>query len=109
MTPFEEVAGGASQGTLRSFAGRIGRNFALERSGEGGNVFDAVVSHVHALQAQGKRVVVAAFSPGARERLMGLLAEHELVGAHKVESFAEVDALPPGAPAFTLLALEQGV
>jgi transcription-repair coupling factor (superfamily II helicase) len=108
MTPFEEAAG-ALQGKLRSFAGRVGRNFALERSGEGGNVFDAVVSHVRALQAQAKRVVVAAFSPGARERMMGLLAEHELVGAHKVESFAEVDALPPGAPAFAVLALEQGV
>src|SRR5262245_48821013 len=109
MTPFEEVAGGALQGTLRSFAGRIGRNFALERSGEGGNVFDAVVGHVRALQALGKRVVIAAFSPGTRERMMGLLAEHGLVGAHKVESLAEVDALPPDAPAFAVLALEQGV
>ena len=108
MTPFEEVAGGAAQGKLRSFGGRVGRNFALERSGDGDNVFDAAARHVHALQAQGKRVLVAAFSPGARERLMGLLAEHQLVGARKVESFAEADTLPADTPAFAVLGLEQG-
>src|SRR5215468_485425 len=78
MTPFEETAGGATQATLRSFGGRVGRSFALERSGEGGNVFDAAANHVRALQVGGKRVVVAAVSPGARERLMALLAEHAL-------------------------------
>jgi transcription-repair coupling factor (superfamily II helicase) len=109
MTPFEETAAGATHGTLRSFGGRVGRSFALERSGEGGNVFDAAARHVRALQAQGKRVVVAAVSPGARERLMGLLAEHALVGARKVESFAELAALSADATAFAVLGLEQGL
>ncbi|MBO0740053.1 MAG: transcription-repair coupling factor, partial [Hyphomicrobiaceae bacterium] len=39
MTPFEETATGATHGSLLSFGGRLGRSFALERSGEGGNVF----------------------------------------------------------------------
>jgi transcription-repair coupling factor (superfamily II helicase) len=85
-----------------------GRNFALERSGEGANVFDAAAQHVRALQAQGKRVVVAAFSPGARERLLALLGEHHLANAHKVESFGEAAALPADAAAFAVLGLEQG-
>src|SRR5262249_9055770 len=108
MTPFEEAAGGAAKGKLRSFGGRVGRNFALERSGEADNVFDAAARHVHALQGQGKRVVIAAFSQGARERLLGLLAEHPLHGAHKVESLGEADTLPADAPAFAVLGLEQG-
>jgi transcription-repair coupling factor (superfamily II helicase) len=108
MTPFEEATGGAAKGKLRSFGGRVGRNFALERSGDGDNVFDAAARHVHALQGQGKRVVIAAFSLGARERLLGLLAEHQLHGAHKVESLAEADTLPADAPAFAVLGLEQG-
>src|SRR5215471_3310086 len=108
MTPFEETAADAPQGSLNSFGGRVGRTFALERSGEGGNVFDAAAKHVRALQVGGKRVVVAAVSPGARERLMGLLAEHALVGARKVESFAEIAALPGDATAFAVLGLEQG-
>src|SRR5436190_2605670 len=107
MTPFEE-ARAAAKGGLRSFGGRVGRNFALERSGEGANVFDAAAQHVRALQAQGKRVVVAAFSPGARERLLALLGEHHLANAHKVESFAEAAALPADAAAFAVLPLEQG-
>ena len=40
MTPFEE-ASEADDARLRSFGGRVGRNFALERAGEGLNVFDA--------------------------------------------------------------------
>ena len=107
MTPFEE-ARAAAKGGLRSFGGRVGRNFALERSGEGANVFDAAAQHVRALQAQGKRVVVAAFSPGARERLLALLGEHHLANAHKVESFGEAAALPADAAAFAVLGLEQG-
>ena len=108
MTPFEEAAADAPHGSLRSFGGRVGRTFALERSGEGSNVFDAAAKHLRALQVEGKRVVVAAVSPGARDRLMGLLAEHALVGARKVESFAELTALPADATAFAVLGLEQG-
>jgi transcription-repair coupling factor (superfamily II helicase) len=37
-----------------------------------------------------------------------LLAEHALVGAHRVESFAELTALPTDATAFAVLGLEQG-
>ena len=46
MTPFEEVDD-ADHTQVRSFGGRVGRNFALERSGgEGLNVFDAAAAHV---------------------------------------------------------------
>jgi transcription-repair coupling factor (superfamily II helicase) len=109
--PLSAALGGndadGQDGGVRSFGGRVGRNFALERAGEG-NVFEAAVGHVRALQAQSKRVIVAAFSQGARERLMALLGEHRLANARKVESFAEAAALPADAAAFAVLALEQG-
>ena len=60
------------------------------------------------LQAQSKRVIVASFSQGARERLLALLVEHQLANARKVESFAEVEALPADASAFAVLGIEQG-
>jgi transcription-repair coupling factor (superfamily II helicase) len=107
MTPFEEEAKTAG-GLVRSFGGRVGRNFALERAGEMSSVFEAAAAHVRALQGQRKRVVVAAFSQGARERLATLFAEHKLVDARKVESFAEAAALPADAAALAVLALEQG-
>jgi transcription-repair coupling factor (superfamily II helicase) len=93
---------------VRSFGGRVGRNFALERSGEGQNVFDAAAGHVRALQGQGKRVIVAAFTAGARERLATLLAEHELRDTQRIESFAEAQGLSATTTAFAVLGLEQG-
>src|SRR5262245_17468223 len=108
MTPFEE-AGGADGAELRSLGGRVGRNFAIERAGgEGINVFDAAVAHVRALQDRGKRVVLAAFTAGARERIMTLLGEHGLRDPQRVDSFAEALALPAETASFAVLGLEQG-
>ena len=97
------------EGRVLSYGGRVGRNFALERAGEGGNVFAAAVQHIRNLQAQRKRVIVASFSQGARERLLALLGEHDLGGARKVESFAEADELAADAAAFAVLGIEQGI
>ncbi len=108
MTPFEQVDD-AHHAQVRSFGGRVGRNFALERSGgEGRNVFDATGAHVRALQGQGKRVIVATFTPGARERLVTLLAEHELRDTRRIDSFIEAQALPAETAAFAVLGVEQG-
>jgi len=107
LTPFEQAAEAAGA-TVRSFGGRTGRNFAIERAGEGLNVFDAAAAHARSLQDQRKRVIVAAFTPGARERLLALLGEHQLRPTTRVESFAEATALPAETAAFAVLGLEQG-
>jgi transcription-repair coupling factor (superfamily II helicase) len=107
MTPFEGE-GDPQHGTARSFGGRAGRNFAVERATPDTNVFDAAVGHVRALQAQGKRVIITTFTPGARERLSTLLADHALAGTRKVDSYAEAEALPANSAALAVLALEQG-
>jgi transcription-repair coupling factor (superfamily II helicase) len=106
LTPFERLPD--ATGTVRSMDGRTGRVFAAERASEDGNVFDATIAHVGRLQGAGKRVILAAFTPGARERLATLLAEHDFTGAHKVESYAEALDLPAGTAAYAVLGLEQG-
>ena len=55
-----------------------GRNFAPERTEAEANVFDAVTKHVHALQGAGKRVVIALWSDGSRDRMSHVLADHGL-------------------------------
>jgi transcription-repair coupling factor (superfamily II helicase) len=105
LTPFEKPG---VRGTVRSMEGRTGRVFAAERASEGGNVFQSTVAHVRRLQGQGRRVILATFTAGARERLATLLAEHDLAGAHKVETYAEALALPAGTAAYAVLGLEQG-
>jgi transcription-repair coupling factor (superfamily II helicase) len=103
FSPFEEAAGGA-----RSLRGRTGRNFAAERNAAGLNVFDAVVAHVRRLHANGRRVAIAAWTPGARERLSVLLGEHGLQEVRKAESVAEVLTGPPSATSLVVLGLESG-
>ena len=93
---------------MRPIGGRVGRNFAAERASDASSLFDSAIAHVRALQGQGRRVVVAAFTAGARERLAALFAEHGLADARKVESWAEAEALPRGTAGLAVLGLEQG-
>jgi transcription-repair coupling factor (superfamily II helicase) len=106
LTPFE--AESDPRGPVKSNGGRTGHTFAAERAGEGSNVFTAAIVHVQGLQARGKRVIVAAFTAGARERLATLFAEHGFTEARKIESFAEAEALPGGQVGFAVLGVEEG-
>ena len=76
LTPF---ASPDSKGVI-DIAARSGHNFAAERAEPGANVFEAVTKHVQALQSGGKRVAVALWSEGARERMSHVLADHKQIG-----------------------------
>ena len=104
LTPFDEP----DAPNVRSWRGRAGRNFAPERQSGDVNVFDAVVAHIASLQASGRRVMVAAWTAGARERLITLLGDHGLKELRKVEHFDEVKALPGDATALAVVGIEQG-
>jgi transcription-repair coupling factor (superfamily II helicase) len=53
------------------------RDFAPERA-QGTNVYEAVTKHVAKLRKDKKKVVLASYTTGARERLAGLLDDHGL-------------------------------
>ncbi|MEX2165492.1 MAG: transcription-repair coupling factor [Methyloceanibacter sp.] len=106
LDPFEHPETPGAE--IVSFGGRRGRSFAAERQTEGANVFDAVVAHAKKLRGEGKRVIVATWSNGARERLAALLAEHGVGETQNVESFAEALAAPPETIAVAVLPLETG-
>ncbi len=104
ITPFDDP------GTASVYAmkGRRGRTFAAERADPDANVFDAVNAHVQRLHSETRRVILAAWTTGARERLISLLADHGLAKITKVETFTDVQALRPGETAFAVLGLEEG-
>jgi transcription-repair coupling factor (superfamily II helicase) len=108
LTPFEQAEG--STGTITSFAGRPGRNFAPEPHGEGLSVFDSVRDHILRLQASGKRVVIAAWTPGARERLATLLRDHGIDGSKikKIDTLLEAEQVPRDHLTLGVLGLEHG-
>jgi transcription-repair coupling factor (superfamily II helicase) len=108
LDPFEHPDA-ARDATIVSFGGRQGRSFAAERQREGGNVFDAVVAHTGRLQGEGKRVLVACWSKGAKERLATLLAEHGVGDTLRVDTWQEVLAAPQTTATFAVLPLETGL
>jgi transcription-repair coupling factor (superfamily II helicase) len=87
---------------------RAGHNFAAERAAPGANVFEAVSRHVLSLQAAGKRVVIALWSEGARERMSHVLADHKLHNLTPVASWPQAAALPKASIALAVLGIESG-
>ena len=104
LTPFAAPPGADAT----DCGGRAGRNFAPERQDENANVFDAAVAHIRALQGKGRRVIVAGWTDGSRERLSHVLAEHGLKSQELVSSLAQAKAARPGALPLAVIALEQG-
>ncbi len=107
FSPFDGMEGEGDAASL-NFGAKIGRNFALERAEKADTLFDAVNAHIANLQGANKRVLVAGWSAGSRERLAHMLGAHGLKTAEPVESFGEAAKLDRGTTAFAVLGLEQG-
>ncbi len=87
---------------------RQGRDFAPERNDSTVNVFEGVVAHVQALQAQRKKVVVALWSEGSRDRMRSMLSDHKLVNLTSVNAWRTVQATPRNEAMLAVLGMESG-
>jgi transcription-repair coupling factor (superfamily II helicase) len=105
LSPFAAPEGTAD---ALEIGARAGHNFAAERSEPGTNVFDAVRKHVEALQGSGKRVVIALWSEGSRERMAHVLAEHGLHNLAPVASWPAALALARHEVALAVLGVDGG-
>jgi transcription-repair coupling factor (superfamily II helicase) len=105
LTPFAAPEGTAS---VLDAGTRQGRNFAPERTQPDANVFEAVKSHVDALQSAGKRVVFALWSDGARDRMSHVLADHKILNLTAVDDWPATLALPKPQVGLAVLGLESG-
>jgi transcription-repair coupling factor (superfamily II helicase) len=106
FSPFVSPAGENEDGI--DFGARRARDFAPERRQEDTELFDAVRDHVAGALSDGRRVVLACTSPGSRDRLGHLLAEHGVETTTSVDIWQDIEALPPGTVALLVLALEHG-
>ncbi len=107
FSPFDTMEGADGIASL-NFGAKIGRNFALERAEHADTLFDAVNAHIGRLNGAGKRVIVAGWTAGSRERLGHMLGGHGLKDAAPVENYAEVTKLDRGTTAFAVIGLENG-
>jgi transcription-repair coupling factor (superfamily II helicase) len=105
LTPFATPDGSADTIEVGAHAGH---NFTAERATPGANVFEAVTKHVNALQAAGKRTLVALWSEGSRERMAHVLHEHGLLNLAPVASWPQAQALPRPQTALAVLGLDSG-
>jgi transcription-repair coupling factor (superfamily II helicase) len=87
---------------------RQGRNFAPERADTAVNVFEAVVAHINALQAARKKVVVALWTEGSRERMANMLRDHKLLNLTSVNAWRTVQATPRNETTLAVVGLESG-
>ncbi|HEY0446845.1 MAG TPA: transcription-repair coupling factor [Allosphingosinicella sp.] len=84
------------------------RDFAPERA-QNVNVYEAVVEHVAKLRRDKRKVVLASYSKGSRERLKGLLADHGLKKAAETDTWQEaLGAAGKGQVALTVIQLDHG-
>jgi transcription-repair coupling factor (superfamily II helicase) len=103
-TPFAAPA----SDTVLDFAVDGARDFAPERA-QNANIYEAVVKHAAKLKRDKKKVILASYSGGARERLGNLLADHGLKSARLAETWQEALGQPETAPAaLIVLPLDHG-
>jgi transcription-repair coupling factor (superfamily II helicase) len=100
-TPFHEP----DRAAVIDFEMEPPRDFAPERS-QGANVYDAVVAHIADLRRAGRKVVLASYSAGSRERLKGLLAEHGLEKVVEADTWQK--ALGASSVALAVIQLDHG-
>ncbi|HET9716485.1 MAG TPA: transcription-repair coupling factor [Pseudolabrys sp.] len=103
LSPFSAPDEGAIE-----IGARAGRNFAAERAEPGTNVFEALSSHILALQGQGKRVVIALWSEGARERMLRVLSDHRVGSLTPVGDWLQALSFPRTTCLLAVLGLESG-
>ncbi len=82
------------------------RDFAPERAQQS-NVYEAVAKHVAELRRTGRKVVLASYTRGARERLSGLIEDHGLKAQKLADDWQEALASRT-QPALLVLPLDHG-
>jgi len=88
VSPFSEPA----SRTVVDFAIAPARDFAPERT-HGANVYEAAVAHIRLQETEGRGVILASYSAGSRERLIGLLADHGLTGARLADTWQQAQGI----------------
>jgi transcription-repair coupling factor (superfamily II helicase) len=101
-SPFPEAEGPRTV----DFGVEAARDFAPERA-RNDNVYEAVVGHIAKLRRSGRKVVLASYTKGARERLAGLLEDHGLKAQKPVDRWQEALGSKT-QPALMVLPLDHG-
>ncbi|MDX1710931.1 MAG: transcription-repair coupling factor [Rhodovibrionaceae bacterium] len=105
---FSPFAAPEDAGGTVDAGGRRLRDFAEARAQGDARVYDAVETFAEAEQKAGRRVLIAGYSQGSRDRLGHLLHEHGAKKIQEVADWTEARTLPPDAVGLVTLGIERG-
>ncbi len=87
---------------------RQGRSFAPERAQDGVNIFEVLGGHIQGLRKAGKRIAIASWSEGSRDRLENVLGDHGIRNVLPADSWADVHSVNKATVSLIVLGLEAG-
>lgn len=87
---------------------RKGREFSDIRAQAKGDVFAALKTHFTELETQGKKLLVACYGEGSRQRLSGLMDHAGLGPMKNCAGGEDIKSLKPGQIGMAVLGLEHG-
>ena len=88
--------------------GRAGPIFAASAAGPGVNVFEQLRSQAERWRGEGRRLIVAAWTRGSRDRIAHLLTEHGMRDLQPDNGWAEVRRRKPSIVSVVVLGIERG-
>lgn len=104
LSPFAAPEGA----TALNLGVTLARNFAPERQQEGTNIFEALGGHIAGLRRANRRIIIASWSHGARERLHSVLGDHRIASVVSVDNWQEALGAPLSQVSLIVLGIEAG-
>ncbi|MBU0859488.1 MAG: transcription-repair coupling factor, partial [Alphaproteobacteria bacterium] len=99
---------GAPEGVSADGGGRKGRDFGDVRAQPNGDVFGALSDFVAGQRKDGRRVLIAAYSLGSRERLRSLMMSAGFANFADIDGAEDIKKLTPYMIGMAVLTLEHG-
>ncbi|MEQ8594144.1 MAG: transcription-repair coupling factor [Parvibaculum sp.] len=88
--------------------GHIAPSFAAERAASDVNLFQAVVDRLLSERREGRRVVIACWSAGTRDRMGQVLKDHGLTNPRLSENWRDAETTSAATTSLVVLPLETG-
>ncbi len=104
---FNPLPTGSGPGVIDA-GGKLGKGFAQERQTPDVNLFDALAAHIRDLQSAKRRVILASYSDGARDRMKTMLADHGINKLVEVDRWEDAASATAKQVSLLVWRLEQG-
>ncbi len=83
-------------------------DFAAERAAQA-NIYKAIGLHIEQQRTAGRRVILASYTSGSRDRLQSLLTDHDIAPLHLADTWQDaLEAAKSGGAALAVLPIDHG-